>query len=111
MTPVPVPPVKDIAKDVIIAILGSSVGLAGLLLVFVGFVYSKAGSFQTRRGDFYKNVAKAGVAPFSAAIIAAWFCLLWLAGHPWAYGWAFFCFAVSTILTGVYGVVALLFYL
>ena len=110
MLSVPVPALKEIAKDVIVAILGASVGLAGLLLVFVGFVYARAESFETRRGDRYRFVAKIGLLPVCLSLGAAWLCMCWLGGNPDAYGWAVLLFKISLIGTGLYGLMALLFY-
>ena len=53
------------SKDIVIAMFGAAVGLAGILLVFVGFVYSHAETIDladTRRK--YKIIAKLGLAPF-----------------------------------------------
>jgi hypothetical protein len=38
-------------KDIILAVIGASVALASLLLVFVGFVYAHAETFETKRRD------------------------------------------------------------
>ena len=68
-----------VEKDTIIAAIGSAIGLAGLLLIFVGFVYTHGESFSseaTKRK--FQRVAKAGIAPFSVALASAWFCLRWL---------------------------------
>ncbi len=66
-------------KGTITAILGSSVGLAGILLVFIGFVYSRVETFeQSDRVRKYRLVAKLGTLPFLLALISAWMCLIWL---------------------------------
>lgn len=41
----------DHAKDLVIAILGGSVALAGLLLVFSGFLFAQAESFPPEHTD------------------------------------------------------------
>jgi hypothetical protein len=73
----------EYAKDVVIAILGSSVALAGLLLVFSGFVFAQADSFPKASTDDaiinrYRNVGRAGLVPFLfslsvAAVNVVWF--------------------------------------
>ena len=37
-------------RDTILAVLSSAIALAGLLLIFSGFLFSKVSSFETRRG-------------------------------------------------------------
>jgi hypothetical protein len=55
-------------KDVIVSILGAAVGLAGLLLVFSGFLFSQAASFPPDTSDKiinkYRNVARVAIYPF-----------------------------------------------
>lgn len=100
-------------KETITTILGSAVGLAGILLVFVGFVYSRAETFEvTRKKEKYRLLAKAGILPFLIAIVSAWLCLEWL-GAPSSslYNYAILSFQLCLILTGFYGIAALLFYL
>lgn len=73
----------EYAKDVVIAILGSSVGLAGLLLVFSGFVFAQADGFPKETTDDaiinrYRRVGRAGLIPFLislslAAVNVVWF--------------------------------------
>lgn len=46
-------------KEVVLAVLQSDIALAGLVLVFSGFVLSKADRFDTRYGDKYKWLAAA----------------------------------------------------
>ena len=107
--PVNPPVASDVAKDVVIAILGAAVGLAGLLLVFIGFVYSRAEGFETRRGDRYRLVAKVGLAPFVISLGCAWCCLSWLTGDSASYWWSVFLFRAAIIFTGIYGAATLLF--
>ncbi len=103
----------DMENGTITTLLGSSVGLAGILLVFVGFLYSRAESFE-RAGTVrkYKWVAKAGIVPFLFALISAWLCLLWI-GQPSVdlYNYAMLSFQACLILTGLYGIIAIIFYL
>ena len=99
------------SKDVMIAVLGASGALAGLLLIFVGFVYSHAETFETKRRDRYRYVAKAGLLPFLLSLISTWLSLDWLTGHAKMYEAALFLFKVDIILSGIYGAVALLLYL
>jgi len=102
-----------VEKDTIIAALGSAIGLAGILLVFIGFVYSHGESFSnvstTRK---YQRVAKAGLAPFSISLASAWFCLRWLQWcGPTDYFLALSLFKVALTLILAYGIISVLAYL
>jgi hypothetical protein len=98
-------------KDTIIAVLGASAALAGLLLVFIGFVYAHGESYETRRGNRFKAVAKIGVAPFLVTLGCAWCCLEWMTGSPGAYAWSINLFKIGLGTTALYGAVTLLVYL
>ena len=100
-------------KDTIIAALGSVIGLAGVLLVFIGFVYSHGESFSNvARARKYKRVAKAGLIPFSISLIVAWFCVRWLQwSSPTDYSIAIFLLKCSLVSTLAYGIISVLVYL
>jgi hypothetical protein len=97
-------------KDSVVAILGSAVGLAGILLVFVGFIYSHGESFSsdTTKGK-YKFAAKLGLIPFTVSLVAAWFGLRWLETSYHAdYVVSLWSFKACLVLTLVYGAGTLL---
>ncbi|MFY9752189.1 MAG: hypothetical protein WAJ92_06095 [Candidatus Acidiferrales bacterium] len=100
-------------KDIIIAVLGSGVGLAGILLVFIGFIYSHAETFAsvpTRKK--YRLVGRLGLIPFAFSLLSAWCSLRWLqASGPVAYCWSIRSFELCLILTFLYGTITLIFYL
>ena len=98
-------------KDTITAVLGASTALAGLLLVFVGFVYAHGESFKTRTGDKFKIVAKLGMVPFLISLASVWAGLEWLTGDQWAYSWCVWSFRATVVITAAYGALTLLFYL
>lgn len=99
-------------KDTIAAILGASAALAGLLLVFVGFVYVRGEAYSTKRGDVFKIVAKLGVFPFLLALSCTWFSMEWFkTSAAWAFWWSIHSFEWSLYATAIYGVATLLFYL
>ena len=88
-----------------------SVSLAGLLLVFVGFVYSRAESYQTRRGEKYKHIVRAGLIPFALALACAWFSLDALTGSTPAYNIAMFLLRASMVAAALYAFVVVLIFL
>lgn len=66
---------------VISNLLSGSLALAGLLLVFCGFLFSQAASFPGTTDDEvinkFRNAGKIAVLPFVAALAIAFLCLLW----------------------------------
>ena len=70
-------------KDVLLAILQSDLALAGLILVFAGFVISKADSYETARGDRYRYLGLSSILPIGAAILSAWACVDAVDGNYW----------------------------
>jgi hypothetical protein len=66
----------DTAKDASIAILGASVALGGLLLIFCGFLFSQAATFpkDTTPDDLidrYRKAGRYGVYPFLFSLVLA----------------------------------------
>lgn len=107
----------EYAKDVMLGILGASVGLAGLLLIFSGYVFAQAAAFPPASTDDkiinrFRNAGRFGLWPFLLALIDSVLCMTWLI-HPEGYIYAasvavFFLLLVGT---AVYGAVLLKFYL
>jgi hypothetical protein len=98
-------------REIVGIVLQTAVSLAGLLLVFVGFVYSRAESYATKRGDLYKNVARAGFIPFGLSLLCAWISLAYLEGGTSEYLMALVMFKVTLIATGLFAFVVLFMYL
>jgi hypothetical protein len=101
------------AKDIVLAIFAAAVGLAGILLVVVGFVYSHAES-QPLADDRkkFKIVAKIGLLPFLICFACAFLCVNWMSSaSPAVLCWIRYTLYGGMGLTALYGVVAFLFYL
>jgi hypothetical protein len=104
-------------KDIVSAVIGASSSLAGLLLVFCGFLFAQASSFPPATTDDaviekYRNTARAGLWPFLislaiAAIGAAW--MLW--PSKWSFAISVGMFFVLLGWTGVYAMIAVRKYL
>jgi hypothetical protein len=106
----------EYSKDVVIAILGASIGLAGLLLVVSGFVLSYVASLSTvvsnERKARYERAARLGLIPFLLALADAALSLRWLLhSNPSVYSAVVGGFFLVLALTAAYGVVLLLKYL
>jgi hypothetical protein len=105
------------AHDVMVGVLGASVGLGGLLLIFCGFVFGQAESFPKATTDDatikkYKDAGMLGLWPFlgsmlnSLAVVAWFFC----PGGA-LYFSTIVLFGLLLVLTGVYGAVVIRRYL
>ena len=107
----------DNSKDLAIAILGGSVSLAGLLLVFSGFLFSQAESFPPEHTDDktikkYKNAARFGVVPFVGCLMVTWIAAWWLRSpSPTLFQAAWYGFTALLVLTGLYGGIVIARYL
>jgi len=98
------------AKDVMLAVLGASVGLAGLLLVFSGFVLSQAAGFPNTTPDAitqkFEKAAKFGVWPFLFALVVSLLSFVWfLCPCSIVYRAAVVGFIALLVGTGLYGAV------
>jgi hypothetical protein len=72
------------SDDAILAILSSGIALAGLLLIFSGFLIAKAESYDTRRGDTYKRLARGTLVPVLSSLALSWMSADALEGSAWA---------------------------
>jgi hypothetical protein len=100
-------------KDVIIAVVGASVAISGLLLIFCGFLFAQAASFPPSTSDKlidrFRRVARFGLIPLLGALLDAGFAFRWmLSPSPVVYLIAVFGFAALLVVTGIYGAVAIL---
>lgn len=73
----------DSSKDIVLAVLGGSVSLAGLLLIFSGFLFSQAAGFDPDNTpdkiiDKYRRAARFGVFPFFICLALAGISIWWL---------------------------------
>jgi hypothetical protein len=107
----------NISKDVVIAILGAAVGLAGILLVFCGFILSQVWTFDPdeiakSKRTAYKIVARIGILPFLGALMNAYLCVRWFITRSDAlYSNVTCTFGFLLLATGLYGAVVVLFFL
>lgn len=110
-------PVPEYAKDVAIALLGSAVAIAGLLLVVAGMVFAQANSFPAETTDEsllarYETAGKLGLIPFLIALIEAAASLAWLVHRSdCLYTGIILGFFLLLVLTALYGLVLILRYL
>jgi len=104
-------------RDIALAILGASVGMAGLLLVFAGFLFAQAASFPKKTTDDividkYRRAGQFGVWPFLLSIFNASLALMWLLWcDSLLYLATVVCFFFSLAFAAVYGATVLRSYL
>ncbi len=99
----------DNSKDVVLAVLGASVALAGLLLVFSGLLFSQAAAFPKATTDNaiikrFKRAGRLATWPFILSLVIAGDCLSWLlcpGGITYGVAWISFFFLL--IATASYG--------
>jgi hypothetical protein len=108
--------VLETAKDVMIAILGASIALAGLLLVFSGFLFAQAASFPPTTSDEiinkYRNAGRWGLLPFLLSLAVAMVAYVWLIFPCKNIYWTDIAgFGLLIIASGVYGSIMLIAYL
>jgi len=100
-----------------LGVLGASVGLGGLLLVFCGFVFAQSASFPAATTDDktiekYKNAARLGLWPFLGATLESIAVVVWLLcpGSMLYFGILWF-FILLLAATAAYGAVVMRRYL
>jgi hypothetical protein len=104
------------SKEVVLAILGASVALAGLLLVVSGYVFSQVNAFPSGTDnkilDSYRLAGKLGLIPFIIALCDAAIGLWWLlVPSSCAFSTVVGGFFLLLFLTALYGAVLILRYL
>jgi uncharacterized membrane protein len=96
-------------KDVILAVLGSDIAIAGLVLVFAGFLITKAESFEgSKYGDKYNWLAVYGLVPIVVSLAAAWMCVDALQGAEWEASHTLPMLKIVLALTAGYAVISAL---
>jgi hypothetical protein len=100
-------------KDVVIAVLGSSVAMAGLILVFGGFIFAQAASFPSSTDDViiskYTRAGRLAIYPFWGFLVTTALSVVWmLYQNQCLYVACVALFLALVVATGVYG--TLMFY-
>lgn len=106
----------DPNRDLILAILGGSVSLAGLLLVFAGFLFSQAASLPPETDDKiidgFRWAGKIAAGPFVLCLVVAGFTLRYLLVPTALTLWLSWAgFGLLLAVTAVYGCAVIFRYL
>jgi len=94
--------------DTILAVLSSGIALAGLLLIFSGFLFSKSASFDSKRGDKFKGLAKLTLFPVLVSLALAWISATALEGNSWASLHLVTFLKVTLVITAIFAIVGIL---
>lgn len=95
-------------QNTILAALQSGIALAGLLLIFSGFLFTKAASYDTRRGDKFKRLAQCTLIPILAALVLSWISLEALEGSMWAAENLVLCLRITLGVTAIFAIIGIL---
>jgi hypothetical protein len=96
-----------VERDILLTVLGSDIGLLGLILVFAGLVSTKADSMEnSRRGDRFRWLARASLVPLIAALLSAWISIDAVEGSTWAATYSLCSLKIVLALTGFYAIIA-----
>lgn len=107
----------EYAKDVMIGVLGASVGLGGLLLIFCGFIFSVAAGYPTETTSdatiqMYKRAGRLGLWPFVGSLVNALVVVVWfLCPCNVLYFIALALFILLLVITAAYGLKVMLKYM
>jgi len=97
-------------KDVEIGVLGAAIGLAGLLLVFVGYLLSAAAQIQeqTPRRRL-KAAACTALIPFLCCLGCAWMSIEAIQGDVFSAEHLLLSAKIVLVITGIYAILATIF--
>jgi|SRR6266481_6815128 len=96
-------------KDVALGILAAAVTISGLILVFCGFLFSKAAEYSDiRRGDKFRAFAKVGAVPLLASFTSSWVCIMAVQDNTWAVTHGILIFQIALVISAVYSIISLL---
>jgi hypothetical protein len=98
-------------ENIALAILQAAIALAGLVLIYSGFILTKAAGFQdVRKSRKFTRLAKLALIPTVASLICALVgCRALMPGHfgnEWALRWLLGVFETVLALSAVYAIIA-----
>jgi hypothetical protein len=103
-------------KDVVIATLGASAAIAGIILIFSGFLFAQAATFPVETSDKllekFRLCGKLGALPFVSCMAVTGISFWWmLSPGACAYWLNIWMFGITLVITTGYGVATILFLL
>lgn len=95
-----------IEKDAALAVFGGALALAGILLVFIGFILPNINTYSQQTADKFRLLARLGLIPFLAALLCSWFSIWAVQGGSWSGTHLWWVLKLTLVLTGLYAILA-----
>src|ERR1700733_6239111 len=95
-----------IERDAALAIFGGAIALAGLLLVFIGFLLPGLNQYSATAADRIRWIARFGLIPFAACLSCAWVSIWALQGPGWSGAHLWGVLKLTLALTAAYAIIA-----
>jgi hypothetical protein len=95
-----------IERDAALAVFGGAIGLAGLLLVFVGFLIPGIGQYNSRAADKIRWIARFGLIPFVLCIGCAWVSIWAVQGAQWSGMHLWGVLKLTLAVTALYAIIS-----
>lgn len=93
-------------RDTILAVLQSDIGIAALILVFTGFLLTKAATYETKRGDKYRVIALLSLLPVLVCVASIWISMDAIEGNAWCIAHSFWSLKLVLVFAGIYAIIA-----
>lgn len=93
-------------RDTILAVLQSDIGVAGLILVFAGFLLAKGETYETRRGDKYRLLSRLSLFPILACATSIWISMDAIEGNAWCANHSLGSLKLVLVIAGIYAIIA-----
>ena len=94
-------------KEVALAVMGGALAIAGLLLVFIGFITAKADqTYNTARGARFLWVARAGLIPLLASLACCLLSVWSVQGAAWSGNHLLDLLKLTLAITALYAIIA-----
>ncbi|MFZ3200131.1 MAG: hypothetical protein WA175_03165 [Candidatus Acidiferrales bacterium] len=94
-------------NNTILAVLQSEIGLAGLLLVFAGFLLTKSASVPSEYKTRFTILCGVTLLSFLGDLGLSFLCVRIIKGNPWGEGHVLCDLEISLVLTALVGICGL----
>lgn len=88
------------------AVLGGALALAGVLLIFIGFILPKTEAYSETKADKFRWIARLGLIPFLAALFCAWASISAVQGSVWSGMHLWGVLRLTLVLTAIYAIIS-----
>ena len=95
-----------IERDAALAIFGGALALAGLLLVFIGFLLPGLNQYNATAADRIRWIARLGLIPLVACLLCAWMSVWAVQGGIWPGTHLWGVLKLTLVLTAIYAIIS-----